>query len=225
MSTTTTFTALSTDDQVAELLREQPDREVARVPLCRLLDLGAFAAGVHRASRAGAQLLAEHDETGPARDRHERLFFVVSGSATFTIDGKEVDAPAGTAIVVREPEARRSAVANEAKTTLLGLGGRRGEAFRQPPGEAMREFWPLHEAKDHEGAEAVLREALEVYPGNPLGLYNLACCASLLGRHDEALDLLGRALEAHPDYAAVARADADFDPVRDDKGFQKLVGE
>ena len=223
MSAVATFTTLSVPERVAEVLAEHPDREAPGVQLRRELDLGAFNAGVQRAAKAEARLFGEHAQTEPAADGHEIVYIVASGHATFTVDGEEVDAPAGTVVFIRDPAVRRSAVAKTEGTEVIYVGGRRGEAFRLPPGQAIAEFFPLHEAKDYEGAESVLREALAEYPGNALILYNLACCASLLGRKDEALDLLGDAIEKHPPFAENARDDADFDAVRGDKRFAELA--
>ena len=113
-----------------------------------------------------------------------------TGTRRLTVDGQAVDAPAGTAVFVRDAgRDAGSAVAGAIElTTLLLVGGRRREAWRPTPGEATAEFWPLYEAKDYEGALAVVRQALEEYPGNPLAHYNVACMASLLGRPDDALE-------------------------------------
>ena len=92
-------------------------------------------------------------------------------------------------------------------TTLLAFGGRPGQAWRVTPGEALREFFPLHEAKDFEGAAAVAREVLEDYPGNGLALYNLACCESLLGRADDAFEHLEAALGVAHSLAENAKTD------------------
>ena len=91
------------------------------------------------------------------------------------------------------------------------------------PGEALREFFPLHEAKDFEGAASVARDVLEDYPGNGLALYNLACCESLLGRADDAFGHLEEALAAAPSLAENARTDEDFAPIREDSRFEPLV--
>jgi len=124
---------------------------------------------------------------------------------------------------VRDPEARRAAIAGEDGTTLLAFGGRPGHAWRVTPGEALREFFPLHSAKDFEGAAAVARHVLEDYPGNGLALYNLACCESLLGRADDALEHLEAALAAAPRLAENAKTDEDFDAIRDDERFGALI--
>ena len=198
--------------------------ERAYVRLRRELDIGSFGTYAIRAA-GGKELVRGRTTTGPAADRHEELFVVVDGHARFTVDGEEIDAPAGTAIFVRDVDATRSAVATDELTTVLLVSGRRGEAWRLTPGEATEEFWPLYEAKDYESALAVVRQALEEYPGNALAHYNVACMSSLLGRSDDALEHLRAALDGYPEYAENARADDDFAAIRDDARFLELVGE
>ena len=55
--------------------------------------LGCRAFGVNLVEVPPGESIPEHDET--ARD-HEELFFVISGSPSLVIDGKEHLAPAGT---------------------------------------------------------------------------------------------------------------------------------
>ena len=86
----------------------------------------SFGINAYTANQPG-EIVGEHDEVDT---QHEELFFVVNGSATFTIDGESVDAPEGTFVYVRDPASMRSAVAHEAGTTVVGLGGAPGEAFR-----------------------------------------------------------------------------------------------
>lgn len=223
MSTVATYEMLSLSEKTDELLQEDAERKVARIQLRRLFDLGAFGAGVHHAPKAGTSISDEHDKTEPGYDGHEELYVVLEGRATITVDGDELDAPAGTVVFVREPGARRAVVAAEDGTSVLAVGGRRGKAYRPTPGEATAEFWPNYRAGDYEAAEAVLREALEEYPGEPLIVYNLACLASLTGRTDEALEGLREAIAAGPKLVENARDDSDFDAVRDDPRFAKLV--
>ena len=192
------------------------------VPVRRELGIGAFGVIAIRAG-AGEKLVSDRTATQPGGDRHEELFVVLAGRAQFTVDGEDVDAPAGTAIFVRDVEATRAAVALEPETTLLVLGGRRGEAWRPTPGEAIAGFWPHYRDGDFEGALAVVQDALADYPGNALLHYNVACMSSLLGRPDDALQHLRVAIEAHPPYAESAREDEDFRPLRGDPRFGELV--
>lgn len=60
---------------------------------------------------------------------HEEVYVVIEGRATFTVDGEEVDAPAGTVIFVKDPAIVRHAVARSAGTMVLAIGGPVGKAF------------------------------------------------------------------------------------------------
>ena len=52
------------------------------------------------------ELVEPHDELV---DSHEELFAVMSGRAVFTVDGEDLEAPAGTLVFVRDPALTRSA--------------------------------------------------------------------------------------------------------------------
>ena len=54
---------------------------------------------------------------------------VVSGEATFTIDGDEIPAPAGTVIFIEDPASQRVGVANQPGTTVLAIGAQPGRIF------------------------------------------------------------------------------------------------
>jgi tetratricopeptide (TPR) repeat protein len=218
----TTFNTLSLEDALAEA----EDRDGRRgVPVRRELDIGAFGISAGRAEREGIDLIREHDELGPGSDEHEELYFISSGHAEFTVDGETIDAPAGTLVFVRDPGAKRSAVAKQDGTTVVSVGGRRGHAYRMTPGEAMRPFFEPYNEKDYEGAAAAAREMLEDYPGNALGFYNLACVQSLSGRTDEAFEHLTTAVETAPRLKQNARDDEDFAAIRDDPRFAKLISD
>lgn len=68
------------------------------------------------------------------------------------------------------------------------------------------------------------REAVAAHPDQPFLHYNIACCESLAGRPAEALSALRLAIEGSGNYRAMATEDSDFDPIRDDPGFQELTG-
>ena len=220
---TETFTVLSIGDRLAERRQEQDEpQDRTYVQVRRELDIGAFAVNAVQAE-AGKELMRERTTTGYGADRHEELFVVLGGAATFTVDGQEIEAPAGTAVFVRDVEAKRAAVAQKDGTTVLVIGGRRGEAWRLTPGEAMQEFFPLYQAKDYEGALRVAEQVLDEYAGNGLAHFNIACMQSLLGRGDEAIEHLRAALDANPELLENARTDKDFAPLRDDSRFRELV--
>lgn len=94
-----------------------------------------------------AHIVGEHTELEESGSRHEELYYVASGRARFTVDGEEVDAPAGTFVHVRAPGATRGAVAREAGTTSLCVGGEPGAAFAVSPWE--RRYFAADPAAAH----------------------------------------------------------------------------
>jgi mannose-6-phosphate isomerase-like protein (cupin superfamily) len=214
-----------TSHRVLSLPQEgrEGDGERVFIPLRRTLEIGAFGAGAMYQARAGEEIVNEHDELGPGADKQEELYVVVQGSATFTLGGDEVEAPQGTVVLV-QPETTRKAVATSDETVVLAVGGRRGEAYRLPPGAELYDFFEHYNAKDYEGALEACHVALEKFPGNALILYNIACMQSLLGRGDEALETLGTSVEMWPKFKENAQKDDDFAPIREDPRFVELVG-
>ena len=223
MATTETSAVLSIGDSLAARREEQDEpQERTYVQIRRELDIGAFGVSAVSAD-AGKELIAERTATGYARDGHEELYVVLEGRARFTVDGDETAAPRGTAVFVRDAEVTRAAVAEEDGTTVLTVGGRRGEAWRPTPGEAMQAFFPLYEGSDYEGALRVAEQVLDEYPGSGLALFNIACMESLLGRKEDGLAHLRDALDAAPELIDNARTDDDLAPLRDDPRFGALV--
>jgi tetratricopeptide (TPR) repeat protein len=217
-TTETSFRVLSLPQEARE-----GDDDRVYIRLRRTLDIGAFGASAAYQAKAGEDVIGEHDELGPGADRQEELYVVVQGGATFTVDGEEIDAPHGTVVFV-QPAAKRKAVATSDETIVLAVGGRRGEAYRVPPGGELSDFFERYNEKDYEGALAACHTALEKFPGNALILYNVACLQSLLGRGDEALETLRTALEGWPQFKENAQADDDFASLREDSRFLELVG-
>src|SRR4029077_15697072 len=119
---------------------------------------GAFGASASFQAKAGEDVVGEHDELGPGADAHEELLCVGQGSATFTLEGEEVDAPHGTVVFV-QPGTTRKAVATSDETIVLAVGGRRGKAYRLPPGAEMYDFFQHYNEKDWEGALAACHTA------------------------------------------------------------------
>ena len=87
--------------------------------------ISSFGATCWSARAAGDSLINPHDEQDVG---DEELFLVLNGRATFQVDGTRVDAPAGTLVYCR-PGASRTAVADEAGTTVLALDGRPGQVY------------------------------------------------------------------------------------------------
>ena len=87
---------------------------------------------------AGEVVIEEHDEHVGGAAGHEEIYLVFRGSATFTIDGDSVAAPAGTLIAISDPAIRRAAVADEEGTIVFAVGAPRGEAYEVAPWERRR---------------------------------------------------------------------------------------
>ena len=189
--------------------------EFDTIPVRIPLGIAAFGVNAYGSREAGGHVIEEHDELGAGAGRHEELYVVLAGRATFTVAGEEVDAPAGTLVFVRDPATRRSATAAEPDTTVLVVGGTVGKAFAPSPWESWLEARPSYDAKDYDAATAILERALAAHPDNPNVLYNLACCEALAGRRDEAVAHLSRAMELDPRTREWAAADADLDSIRD----------
>jgi hypothetical protein len=98
--------------------------------------INAFGVNAYIQPEAGNPVVGEHSETEESGTRHEELYYVARGHATFTVDGEDVDAPEGTFVYVSDPASRRSAVAHVDGTTVLCVGGTPGEAFTVSSWEA-----------------------------------------------------------------------------------------
>ncbi len=101
----------------------------------RHFGIGAFGMSAYVARTPGEYVVPEHTEVEDSETRHEELFFVATGHAAFRVGDEEIDAPAGTFVFVRNPETMRAAVAHEAGTTVLAVGGEPGVAYSVSPWE------------------------------------------------------------------------------------------
>jgi hypothetical protein len=84
---------------------------------------------------------------------------------------------------------------------------------------------PLYEAGSFAEAADRGRELIAANPGQPHLHFNVACCESRAGRTAAAIEHLARAIEQWEGCREMARGDSDFDPIRDDPAFQRLVAE
>ncbi len=185
-------------------------------PVRRRFGIEAFGVNAYTAEQPGQRLVEEHRES---QNGHEELYFVASGRAMFTLGDNELDAAAGTFVFV-QPGTLRGAVATEADTCVVAIGGRRGEAFRPSGWEWTFVATSYQRQGRLEEARAVMREGIERYPDAWQGYYNLACIEARAERRDEALAALERAAELdRVSVAAYAREDEDLDAIRDDPRF------
>jgi quercetin dioxygenase-like cupin family protein len=184
------------------------DRGLVWRPIRSRFDIRAFGVNAYTAE-PGAEIVEEHTEETYG---HEEMYVVVSGRATFTLDGEEVDAPAGTIVHLPDPRVRRTAVAQDPGTTVLAVGGKRGEAF-EPSGWEL--FFRASQLQPDE-AVRLLEKSADAYNTRTPGFrYNLACYRALAGDRDGALETFRRAFELDPDRVREwAKSDADLDSIR-----------
>ena len=185
-------------------------------PVRRTLDVGAFGINAYVAQNVGDDVVEEHDEQSLG---HEEVYVVLAGRATFELDGEIVDAPAGTLVFVRDPTVMRHAKAAEPHTSVLAIGGRRGEGYEPSPWEDYFAAERHRAAGDYDAFADELGAVLERRPEHPATLYNLACAEALAGRTEPALRHLRRAIDLRPEMAEWARRDEDFVSLRDQAGW------
>ena len=147
----------------------------------------------------------------------------VSGHATFTVDGEEVDAPAGTLVYLDDAAQKRHAIANEAGTTVLAIGGVPGKH----EASAWEYFFPalplLRAGRLRRGAARCSRRGWRRRTCRCMH-YQLACVEALAGqpracarRADDRGRRLPSRLREH------AQTDEDFASIRDDPRFPLAV--
>jgi uncharacterized cupin superfamily protein len=95
-------------------------------PIRHHFGIETFGMNAYRRN-AGESAVPEHDESASGAPE---LFYVASGHATFSVDGDEIDAPAGTCVWVKDAGAKRAATAKVDGTLVLAVGAAAaGEAY------------------------------------------------------------------------------------------------
>jgi len=169
------------------------------------MELGLHAFGAAGFSGGPGDYVVEpHAETADGRG-HEELYVVLSGRATFTLDGSPVEAGAGTLVFV-SPETHRQAIAEEPGTVVLALGG-------PPTFEAAGFEWMMrakaHMATDPDRARAILHAGLAELPGSAAIPYGFALLEAAQGDIDSARASLAEAISREPRL----REEADREPL------------
>jgi tetratricopeptide (TPR) repeat protein len=194
-------------------------------PVRRHFGVSSFGVNAYTANESGGRVIGEHDETGPRAARHEELYFVADGHATFTVAGDEIDAPVGTFVFVRDPAAKREAIAKDPGTTIVAIGGTAGQAFTPSDWERQAPVLAHFARKDYDKAIEALEELRAETPDDPTIHFNLACAYALTDRKSEALEHLRRAVEIDEQFREGAKTDSDLDSIRDDPEFSAITGQ
>jgi tetratricopeptide (TPR) repeat protein len=157
-------------------------------------------------------------------NEHEELYVVVSGRARFELDGDTQDAPTGTLIHV-PAGIKRTAIAREAGTTVLAIGGGPvGKPYEATGWELFAPLIPLFESGDFEEGADRAQALLADDPPYGAIYYNTACFEARAGRTADALAHLRRAVELSPMLAELARGDDDLSSLREQAAFAEIVG-
>jgi mannose-6-phosphate isomerase-like protein (cupin superfamily) len=167
-------------------------------PVRHTLGVDAFGINAYRADQPGDLVVEDHE------DPHQELYAVVSGCARFRVEGEELDAPAGTLLLL-EPGEHRVAHALEPGTTVLAIGA---EAMRFEPSAWEYGFRAagLIDLGRLDEARRALAAGMERYPQIPFH-FQSARLAAAEGDEDGAREHLRRAKEADPSAVERARMD------------------
>lgn len=180
------------------------------VPVRRRLGIGSFGINAYRAADAGDAVVEDHVES-PGQ---EELYVVLRGRAKLQVGDETVNAPAGSAVFVPQPDVRRAGVALEDGTVVLAVGGWRDRPYHSLPWE------PIYLAQEsvRQGDWAAAAETLEREAGEhretAILQFRLACCHARLGEHELAIKELRRAIEINPEMRERAAAEQDLSSLR-----------
>jgi hypothetical protein len=174
-------------------------------PVRRALGADFVGMAAFTAERSGEVLVEPHTEIEGGRGQQE-VYVVIRGKARFLIDGAEVEAPAGTLVRV-DAEAHREAVAVEAGTAVLALGG---ESTFEPGASEWIERARPHLRTDPSQASEIIDDLRRALPGDRAIDVGEALLA--VGRGDEstARMIVAELVADLPQLRAVLAADPDL---------------
>ena len=206
------------DYAVARLdeIDEMTDGRCPFRPVRHHFGITSFGVNAWTAREAGDRIINEHDEDG----RRER------GALPRPCRGAPCSSSTASAstrrparFVFARPGVKRTAFAEEPGTTV--------DRARRDARQGVRA-----ERLGALGAGAPALRGRRLRGGRRRGcagwsrlsvrnvFYNLACCESLTGRTEDAIEHLRRAIELAERFRTYARDDSDFDAIRDDARFQ-----
>ena len=130
-------------------------RALRWTPLRKHFGVTAFGINAYTATEAGQDVVQEHTEE---RLGHEELYVVLTGRATFVLDGEEPRRPAGSVVFLRDPTVKRYARAEE-PGRRCSRGRQAGTARGLGLGVLLRRLRVADDG-DYEGALAELDAGL-----------------------------------------------------------------
>src|SRR4051794_2539911 len=176
-------------------------------PVRQALGTRIVGMGGYTADRAGQIVIEGHTESEDGMG-HEEVYVVLRGRATFTLDGTELDAPAGTFVAVVDPSVHRRAVAAEPDTAVLALGGY--PMFVPSDSEWIERARPYLRS-DPERAIAILEELRAVKPEGPVAEVAATFLAIARGDAPAARAALAALVARRPDLLPVLADDEDLE--------------
>jgi tetratricopeptide (TPR) repeat protein len=203
-------------DEIAEL----DDVGCHYRPIRHHLGITAFGVTAWTAHAAGDRVVNEQDQDDPTAD--QELYLVLRGHAVFKLDGRQVDAPAGTLVFVT-PGTNRVAVATEDDTTVIVVEGSPGKGYEARGWELWAPLAPLYQAGKYTEVADRLEALVADAPQYPMLWFNLACCESQSGHTSRALRHLRQAMEMSEEFREAAKSDSDLDPIRGEPAFEELL--
>jgi quercetin dioxygenase-like cupin family protein len=172
----------------------------------RIVGMGGFTA-----ERVGQVVIEGHTESEDGL-QHEEVYVVLRGRATFTLDGTELDAPAGTFVAVTDPTVHRRAVAAEPGTAVLALGAL--PTFVPSDSEWIERARP-HLRSDPDRAIAILEDLRAAKPEGPVAEVAATFIALARGDDSAARAALAGLVARRPDLIAVLADDEDLEALLD----------
>ena len=130
-------------------------------PVRHELDITAFGVNAFTGKQVGDRIINEHDEAGE-HDLQEELYLVHQGREVRARRGA-LDAAAGTFVYV-PPDVKRTAFAEEPRTTLVAVGGKPGAPYEPSGYELWMPLNELYQAGEYEQVIERGREAIEAHP-------------------------------------------------------------
>src|SRR4029079_15677965 len=107
-----------------------------------------------------------HEGASPASGRHEELYLVVAGVASFVVGEERMHAPTGTLVFV-PPGVHRAATARAPGTAVFVGGAPPGDGLPVSPFEYWYAAGPAYDAGDFDRAIEILSEGLPDVPAPP----------------------------------------------------------